>query len=60
MSEVIICPLDNQPCEYNCPDRYTDRPEGGCLLTTALEQGCSLIAIHDDNVVIMKQPEKWG
>lgn len=60
MSKDIICPLDNRPCEHNCPDRYTDRPEGGCLLTTALEQGCSLIAIHDDNVVIMKQPEKRG
>ncbi|MGO5096083.1 hypothetical protein ACTQ34_09695 [Agathobaculum sp. LCP25S3_E8] len=54
MSKDITCPLDNRPCEHNCPDRYIDRPEGGCLLTTALEQGCSLIAIHDNNVVIMK------
>ena len=25
----LICPLDNRPCERDCPDRYKDRPEGG-------------------------------
>lgn len=25
----IICPIDGKPCEKSCPDRYTDRKEGG-------------------------------
>lgn len=33
----IICPIDGKPCEENCPDRYIDQPEGGCILTTAME-----------------------
>ncbi len=24
----VICPLDGQPCEKDCPDRYTDHPGG--------------------------------
>lgn len=56
MPETIICPLDNRPCERDCPDRYTDRPEGGCLITTAFEQGCSLITLEDDHVAIVRQP----
>ena len=37
---TVICPLDGLPCEKGCPDRYKDRPEGGCLLTTSLAAGC--------------------
>ncbi len=36
------CPLDGKPCEVNCPDRYRDEPEGGCILTTALDLGADL------------------
>ena len=45
----IICPIDGRPCEETCPDRYTDRPEGGCLLTTAAE--------FADVVIIMTRKE---
>lgn len=41
----IICPLDNKPCEQNCPDRYTDTPDGGCFLTTAMELGITVVTI---------------
>jgi hypothetical protein len=41
----IICHLDNKPCEKDCPDRYVDRPEGGCFITTALEQGVTVVTI---------------
>ena len=36
--QQIICPVDGQPCEPDCPDRFTDRPEGGCLLSMLAEQ----------------------
>lgn len=38
-----ICPLDGKSCEADCPDRYTDDPAGGCILTTVLELGGSVI-----------------
>ena len=41
----IICPLDNLPCEADCPDRYKDQPEGGCFLTTAQELGATVLAL---------------
>lgn len=49
-----ICPIDGKPCEKDCPDRYRDTPEGGCLLTTLLDQG-GRIVMKDDagNVAIM-------
>lgn len=40
--EQLICPIDGQPCEPDCPDRYHDQPEGGCILTTAQELGASI------------------
>lgn len=43
----IICPIDGRPCEETCPDRYTDRPEGGCLLTTAMELGANVIIVRE-------------
>ena len=43
----IICPLDGRPCEKDCPDRYCDVPEGGCFLTTALEQGVTVLVVRD-------------
>ena len=42
----VICPLDGKPCEQDCPDRYIDQPEGGCILTTAMELGCSVISLN--------------
>lgn len=44
MNEVI-CPVDRRPCDPECPDRHVDRPEGGCILTTAAEIGCSVIIL---------------
>lgn len=37
----LIYPLDNKPCEQDCPDRYTDQP--GCALTTAQEEGAQIV-----------------
>ena len=59
MSKDITCPLDSRPCERDCPDRYTDRPEGGCILTTALEQGCTLIDLGGQDVAILSPPKNW-
>ena len=39
----IICPIDGKPCEKSCPDRYTDRKEGGCALITVQELGATII-----------------
>ena len=43
--QEIICPLDGKPCEHDCPDRYVDQPEGGCFITTALEQGFTVVTV---------------
>ena len=43
--EQITCPLDGRPCSSDCPDRYIDSEEGGCILTTALELGCKVCII---------------
>lgn len=57
MNKDITCPLDRRPCERDCPDRYTDRPEGGCLLTTALELGCTLVDLGGNDVAILFPPK---
>ena len=49
---MIICPVDNRPCELSCPDRYTDTPDGGCILTTAQEMGCTVIVLGDDALIV--------
>ena len=54
--EQLICPLDGEPCEADCLDRYHDRPEGGCMLTTASEQGAQIIDLDGSNVGIMFLP----
>lgn len=43
----IICPLDGSPCAKDCPDRYVDNPEGGCVLTTMMK--------HADAVIIVRR-----
>lgn len=45
--QQIICPVDGQPCEAACPDRYRDREEGGCLLAD--------LAAHADTVMILQE-----
>ncbi|MCI8681006.1 MAG: hypothetical protein HFF81_09505 [Oscillospiraceae bacterium] len=54
----VICPLDNQPCEQDCPDRYQDQPEGGCFLTTAQELGATVLALGGNNVGLLFSPER--
>lgn len=43
----IICPLYGKPCEQDCPDRYINQPEGGCLLTTAEELGAQVVVLDE-------------
>ena len=45
----ITCPIDGRPCEATCPDRYVDRPDGGCLLTTLMEFSGSTLFITRPN-----------
>lgn len=52
----LICPLDGQPCEADCPDRYHDQPEGGCHLTTAQELGAQIINFGGGNVGMLFLP----
>lgn len=44
--EQLICPLDGRPCEADCPDRYREQPEGGCILTTFMELGGNILYIR--------------
>lgn len=50
----LICPIDNLPCEADCPDRYQDRP--GCTLTTAQELGAKILDFGGGNVGMMFLP----
>lgn len=52
----VICPLDSRPCEADCPDRYRDRPESGCLLATARELGARLCILDGGRVEIIFTP----
>ncbi len=54
----LICPLDNLPCELDCPDRYKDQPEGGCFLTTAQELGAAILPMGGDKVGLLFMPGK--
>lgn len=56
--EQLRCPLDGQPCEQDCPDRYKDQPEGGCLLTTARELGAKIIRLDGNKVRLLFSPER--
>lgn len=51
-----ICPLDGQPCAPDCPDRYRDEPAGGCVLTTAREQGGKVVRLDDATAAIVFTP----
>lgn len=52
----LTCPIDGKPCTADCLDRYHDRPEGGCMLTTAQEQGAQIIDLGGSNVGMMFLP----
>lgn len=52
----LACPLDGKPCEADCPDRCKDQPEGGCILTTAREQGAQIIDLGGGSVGMMFLP----
>lgn len=52
----VICPLDNCPCEWDCPDRYNDSPEGGCMLTTAQAQGATILDFGGGTVGMLFTP----
>ena len=54
----VICPLDGQPCEKDCPDRYTDYPGGGCALTTAQVLGMKIIDLGHGNIGMMFIPKQ--
>jgi hypothetical protein len=54
----IICPIDGKPCEKDCPDRYTDRVEGGCILTTAQEVGARIISLGGCDFGMVFHPGK--
>ena len=47
----IICPIDGRSCDPDCPDRYVDQPEGGCILTTASELGCKVFILDEPGVL---------
>jgi len=49
----LLCPLDGCPCDPDCPDRYHDEPEGGCMLTTAQELGAKIFNLGGGNVGMM-------
>ncbi len=52
----LLCPLDGNPCEADCPDRYRDQPEGGCFLTTAHELGAKILDFGGGIVGMMFTP----
>ncbi len=43
----LLCPLDGKTCETNCPDRYVDQAEGGCLMTDVLKRGGAVIVLDE-------------
>lgn len=49
----LLCPLDGELCERDCPDRYHGRPEGGCMLTTAQELGAKILDFGGGSVGMM-------
>lgn len=52
----LICPVDGKPCDPQCPDRYIDREQGGCFLTTAQELCFTLMNLGGGNVAAVYAP----
>ena len=46
----LICPLDNLPCERDCPDRYKG------MLTTAQEMGARILDLGGGDVGMLFMP----
>lgn len=55
--EQVICPLDNLPCELDCPDRYKDEPSGGCKLSTAAELGAKILDFGGGTIGLLFVPK---
>lgn len=54
--ETVICPLDGKPCEADCPDCFTDAPEGGCIITLGMELGGYVVSLGNGNFAIAFLP----
>ncbi len=52
----LLCPLDGKPCEADCPDRYRDQPDGGCMLTMAQEMGAQIMNLGGGDVATVFRP----
>ena len=53
MNEVI-CPVDGRPCDPECPDRFMDLPEGGCVLTLEMDLGAlSVGRVYDYGMALL-------
>ena len=48
-----ICPIDGNPCEKDCPDRFTDTPDGGCLLTLFQDMELPVLYLDDQGVRLL-------
>lgn len=46
---IVTCPIDGKPCDPECPDRFIDRAEGGCLMTMLIEHSDSVLYISRAN-----------
>lgn len=53
----VTCPLDGKPCGPDCLDRYRDRPEGGCPLTTAREAGATIVNFGGGSIGMLFMPD---
>lgn len=52
-----ICPIDGKPCEKDCPDRFTDTPDGGCLLTLFQDMELPVLYLDDQGARLLSGDE---
>lgn len=52
-----ICPIDGKPCEKDCPDRFTDTPDGGCLLTPFQDMELPVLYLDDQGARLLSGNE---
>lgn len=48
-----ICPLDGKSCGKDCPDRFTDTPDGGCTLTLVQDMGGKVLYSSGQDVILV-------